>query len=141
MTEPRPSSAVPGSDPWVLRYEGFDPAREGLREALCALGNGVFVTRGAATEASADDVHYPGTYVAGGYNELASEVAGRTVVNEDLVNFTNWLPLTFRAEEGDWLELRGVEILSFRQELDLRDGILSRRFRFRDPQGRETTVE
>ena len=141
MSEPRASPAVPGSDPWVLRYEGFDARREGLREALCALGNGVFVTRGAATEATAGDVHYPGTYVAGGYNELASEIAGRTVVNEDLVNFPNWLRLTFRPEEGDWLDLGTAALVSYQQELDLRDGILGRRFRFRDSRGRETTVE
>ena len=141
MTEPRASPAVPGSDPWVLRYDGFDPSREGLREALCALGNGVFVTRGAATEATAGDVHYPGTYVAGGYNELASEIAGRTVVNEDLVNFPNWLRLTFRPEGGEWLDLGGVALLAYRQELDLQAGMLTRRFRFRDARGRETTVE
>jgi beta-phosphoglucomutase-like phosphatase (HAD superfamily) len=33
---------------WTLAYDSFDPARQGLREALCALGNGYFVTRGAA---------------------------------------------------------------------------------------------
>jgi hypothetical protein len=46
---------------WSLTYEGFDPERQGLREALCALGNGFFVTRGALAEASADGVNYPGT--------------------------------------------------------------------------------
>ncbi len=144
---PRPSrtlpaaSAPPGGDAWVLTWEGFDPDREGLLEALCALGNGHFVTRGAAEEAHADGVHYPGTYVAGGYNRLTSEVAGRTVVNEDLVNFPNWLPLTFRPEEGDWLDLGKVEILSYRQELHLREGLLLRAFRLRDPDGRETSVE
>ncbi|MDH3248167.1 MAG: hypothetical protein OEQ47_04365, partial [Acidimicrobiia bacterium] len=33
--------------PWTLRYEGFDPDTEPLREALCTLGNGLFATRGA----------------------------------------------------------------------------------------------
>lgn len=136
-----PSPAVPGADPWVLAYDGFDPEREGLREALCALGNGRFVTRGAGEEARADDVHYPGTYVAGGYNRLSSEVAGRTVVNEDLVNFPNWLPLTFRPEDGEWLDLARVEILEYRQELRLREGVLARRVRVRDEAGRETRVE
>jgi len=135
------ASAPPGVDPWVLAWDGFDPEREGLLEALCALGNGHFVTRGAAEEAQADDVRYPGTYVAGGYNRLTSEVAGRTVVNEDLVNFPNWLPLTFRPEDGGWLDLGSAEILSYRQELHLREGVLLRRFRFRDPDGRETSVE
>ena len=32
---------------WRLVYDGFDPARQGLREALCAVGNEYFVTRGA----------------------------------------------------------------------------------------------
>ena len=32
--------AVEPPSAWSLVYEGFDPAREGMREALCALGNG-----------------------------------------------------------------------------------------------------
>ena len=31
---------------WTLSYEGYDPSEEGLREALCTLGNGYFATRG-----------------------------------------------------------------------------------------------
>jgi alpha,alpha-trehalase len=127
-------------DGWVLVYEGFDPQKQGLREALCALGNGVFVTRGAAEEARADGIHYPGTYLAGGYNRLATEIAGETIVNEDLVNFPNWLPLTFRPARGDWLDLAHVDILDYRVELDMRRAVLSRRMRVRDRSGRETTV-
>ncbi len=74
----------------MLQYEGFDPDQEKLREALCTLGNGYFATRGAAEEAKADTIHYPGTYLAGGYNRLKTEVSGRDIFNEDLVNFTNW---------------------------------------------------
>ncbi len=61
---------------WNLVYEGFDPDLEGLREALCTLGNGYFATRGAAPESAADEVHYPGTYLACGYNRLKTEIAG-----------------------------------------------------------------
>ena len=66
----------------MLVYEGFGPAQEGLREALCTLGNGRFATRGAAPEARADDVHYPGTYAAGVYNRLKTAVGEREVENE-----------------------------------------------------------
>ena len=61
---------------WILEYSGFDPAREGLREALCTLGNGCLATRGAAPEAQADGTHYPATYVAGVYDRLATAVGG-----------------------------------------------------------------
>lgn len=127
-------------DHWVLVYEGFDRDQERLREALCTLGNGYFATRSAAAEAHADEVHYPGTYIAGGFNRLESHVAGRAIVNEDLVNFPNWLCLTLRPEDGEWLDLLRMEILSYRQELYLRDGLLIRWFRVRDGQGRKTSV-
>ncbi len=125
---------------WTLAYHGFDPAKEGLREALCTLGNGYFATRGAAEECEAGDIHYPGTYLAGGYNRLRTGIAGRTIENEDLVNMPNWLPLSFRPEDGDWFNVLAVELLDYRQELDLRAGLLRRRIRFRDRQGRESTL-
>jgi trehalose/maltose hydrolase-like predicted phosphorylase len=121
---------------WVLAYDGFDPSGERLREALCTLGNGYFATRGAAPEAAADAVHYPGTYVAGCYNRLVSHVADREVENEDLVNAPNWLPLTIRPEGGPWLDLQAQEVLGYRQELDLRRGVLTRLVRVRYPDGR-----
>jgi trehalose/maltose hydrolase-like predicted phosphorylase/beta-phosphoglucomutase-like phosphatase (HAD superfamily) len=125
---------------WTLVYDGFDPARQGLREALCAVGNGYFVTRGALPEAGADEVHYPGTYVAGLYNRLATEIAGRTVENEDLVNAPNWLPLGFRVAGGAWFDVQQAEILDHRLELDLRQGTLTRHLRWQDAEGRRTRV-
>ncbi len=126
---------------WSLVFEGFDPAQEGVREALCTLGNGYFATRGAAAGAHADDVHYPGTYLAGGYNRLRTDIAGRSVENEDLVNFPNWLSLEFRVGEEAWFDARSVKLLSYRQELDLRRAMLLRSLSFEDGQGRRSTLE
>ena len=125
---------------WSLVYKGYKSDREKLREALCTLGNGYFATRGAAAEHRADDFHYPGTYLAGGYNRLTSEMAGRTIENEDLVNMPNWLCLNFRILGEAWFSLDGVEILSYRQDLDMKKGCLCRRLRFRDKKGRETRL-
>ncbi len=125
---------------WELRYDSYDPTDEGLREALCTLGNGYFATRGAAPETSADDTHYPGTYAAGLFNRLSEEVSGRVIDNESLVNLPNWLPLTFRIEGGPWFDIDAVELLEYTQRLDLRSAVLVRRLRFRDGQGRTTSV-
>jgi alpha,alpha-trehalase len=100
-------------DPWRFVFEGYDPASEGLRESLCTLGNRCFATRGAAPDSSADHVHYPGTYLAGGYNRLTTKIDGRDVENEDLVNLPNWLPLTFRVDDGEWFRIDQVEVLSY----------------------------
>jgi trehalose/maltose hydrolase-like predicted phosphorylase/beta-phosphoglucomutase-like phosphatase (HAD superfamily) len=125
---------------WTLVYDGFDPERQGLREALCALGNGYFVTRGALPETQADGVNYPGTYVAGLYNRLETEIAGRTVENEELVNVPNWLPLTFRVAEGPWFDIQQADVLNHRLELEMREGTLTRYLRWQDRDGRRTSV-
>ncbi len=123
---------------WSLIHTGYEPGKEGLRETLCALGNGHFVSRACAPDAVADDTHYPGTYLAGGYNRLVSAIDGHEIENEDLVNIPNWLPLVLKAEDGDWIRPEMVEYLDYRQELDLRAGVLSRMLRFRGPDGRVT---
>lgn len=125
---------------WTLVFEGFDPEKEPLREALCTLGNGYFATRGAAPEASADDTQYPGTYVAGLYDRLTTTIAGREVENEDLVNAPNWLPLTFRRPGESWLSPSDADLLDYRQELDARAGIVSRVLRVRHAAGGTSTV-
>ncbi len=134
------SSSLDKGASWGQMYLGFDPEDEGRREALCALGNGYFVTRGAAPEAEADEVHYPGTYLAGGYNRLKTKIGGRIVENEDLVNIPNWLCLNFRIPGEEWFQLKDVKILFYRQYLHLKKGILHRTIRFRDQKNRETII-
>jgi len=130
--------AAQDASAWSLVFDGFDPAKEGIREALCTLGNGYFATRAAAAWAVADGVHYPGTYLAGGYNRLQTAIGGRIIENEDLVNFPNWLTLQFRIAEDEWFDVSRVAILSYRQELDLQRGLLLTAMRFEDQKGRRT---
>jgi trehalose/maltose hydrolase-like predicted phosphorylase len=122
---------------WTLSYEGYDPAAEGLREALCTLGNGYMATRGASTDGGA---RTPGTYVAGCYDRLTSPVAGRTVTNEDLVNLPDWLPLTVATHGSAWFRPESAGLLDYHRELDLRHGVLHRTARWRDAFGRTTLM-
>ena len=125
---------------WLLRYEGWDPGAEALREALCALGNGRFATRAAAPESRAGAGHYPGTYAAGIYNRLADEIDGHRLTNESIVNLPDWQSLTFRIGSDAWLDLSALAVSDYVQELDLRRGVLTRRFRIEDARGRRTRV-
>ena len=128
------------SGPWVLTYHGFDAAQEGTREALCTLANGYLGTRGAAPECRADQVHYPGTYLAGVYNRVHTSLNGRLVEDEHLVNAPNWLPLRFALAEGHWFTPGSPEVVEYRQDLDLRRGVLTRLVRLRDGAGHVTRV-
>ncbi|MFD9043852.1 glycoside hydrolase family 65 protein [Streptomyces bottropensis] len=131
---------------WTWEYEGYDPAAERLRESLCTLGNGYFATRGAVPESRAGLAHYPATYAAGIYNRLESVVAGRRVVNEDLVNLPNWLLLRFRlcradGSAGPWFSPDTQQPFDHRHTLDLRQATLTRTFRFRDDEAGVLSVE
>ncbi|MFO7997160.1 MAG: glycosyl hydrolase family 65 protein, partial [Dehalococcoidia bacterium] len=52
----------------------------------------------------------------------------------------SWLPVTFRIGGGDWFNVEEASILEYRQELDLRRGVLSRLVCFVDGQGRRTRL-
>lgn len=126
---------------WKLVYNDFRPANESLREALCTVGNGYFGTRGAAPESAASRMHYPGTYIAGTYNTLSTNIAGKVVNNEDFVNCPNWLPLSFKTEKDGWIIPTACKILYYRQQLDMYKGVLSRIIRFRTANDYTFTIE
>ena len=104
------------------------------------MGNGYWATRGAAPETRAGRVHYPGTYLAGIFNRLESTVQGRTVETEHMVNSPDWTYLRVTLPGGDELLPDNPDMISYRQELDLRRGLLTRTTRFRDRHGRTTRV-
>lgn len=132
--------ATTDSGGWNLVYDRFDPDREGTREALCTLGNGYWATRGAVPGSSADAVHYPGTYLAGVYNRLITQLNSHHVETEHLVNAPDWTLITVAAAGGPPLRPGSADMISHHQNLDLRTGILTRINRYRDDQGRTTRV-
>ncbi len=125
---------------FLISYDHFDPADEGLREALTSTGNGYFCTRGAVEWEDSSDIHYPGTYMHGGYNRETIILGGRPVLNEDLVNLPNWPVLKLRIEDEDAIRLENIEVISYRHSYDIRLALVSRDIRFTDRAGRETTV-
>ncbi|HLX50844.1 MAG TPA: hypothetical protein VKS82_21155, partial [Streptosporangiaceae bacterium] len=74
----------PLADGWHLTYRPASQAGERVRETLCTLGNGYLAARGAASEAADDGTHYPGTYLAGVYNRLRTDIEGRPVEHESI---------------------------------------------------------
>ena len=130
----------PVDDEWRWSYDSLDPPREGAREALCTLGNGYFATRGATAESTQDDVHYPGTYVAGCYNRLVTLRDDGQMENESLVNLPNWLVLRLRVGDSGWLEPEAAEVSAYLQEVDMLRGVFFRQMRLTDTRHRRTLV-
>jgi len=127
-------------DCWSIVYHDYDPVKEKSREALLAVGNGYFGTRGAMEECPSGDNNYPGTYMAGLFNRLTSKVGNRDIENEDLVNCPNWLPVTFRIGDGEWMDPNNMKIQSIERRMSFRDGILSRNMIVEDASGNQTRI-
>jgi len=110
---------------------------------MLTVGNGYFGTRGALEESRANKVNYPGTYLTGLFNRLVSKVGERDIENEDFVNVSNWLPVSFRIDKGPWFEFSpepSLKINQISRTLDLRQGELKRVLVVEDPEGRLTRV-
>jgi len=130
-------------DGWLLKYHDYDLEKERSREALLTVGNGYLGTRGALEESSANSVNYPGTYMTGIYNRLISKVGDRDIENEDFVNVTNWLPVSFRIGSGPWLGFDPeptFQVREIHRTLDLHSGELRRELVVEDREGRITRV-
>lgn len=128
-------------DKWSVTYHAYEPKKERTREALLAVGNGYFGTRGAMEETDSNPVNNPGTYIAGLYNRLASKVGDRMVENEDFVNAPNWLPVNFKIGDGEWFNFNDTTFVAFRKHLNFRNGEFYRYLIVRDKEGRETEIE
>ncbi|MCK5840089.1 MAG: hypothetical protein KAG99_09570, partial [Bacteroidales bacterium] len=128
-------------DNWSISYFDYDTGKEKTREALLTVGNGYFGTRGAMEESEQNGDSYPATYMAGVYNRLISKVSDKDVENEDFVNVINWLPVTFRIDNDEWLEAGNITISEIERVLYFNNGTLYRKMVIVDHKGRETLIK
>lgn len=111
---------------WHLDYSGIDhEKRQYGQESMQTIGNGFYGLRGTYFEAKANDDNYPATYVAGVFNQLATPINGRNVINEDLVNLPNSQYLTFSIDNGKPFKIDENVIEESLRSLDLRTGVLT----------------
>lgn len=128
-------------DQWCLNYYDYIPEQEGVREAMCTIGNGYFGTRGSLEFAKSDENHYPGTYITGVNNRLSSKINGIIINNEDMVNCPNWLIIQIKIGANDWEQFNPEEIVEFHRQLVLKHGVLKHKILLCNKQGQQTLIE
>ncbi|HAG15324.1 MAG TPA: beta-phosphoglucomutase [Bacteroidales bacterium] len=129
------------NDSWSIQYHEYDVSKEKSRESLLTVGNGYFGTRGAMEEITADQNHYPGTYIAGLYNRLESLVGDRMVENEDFVNVPNYTFVQFKIDEGDWWNYRTAKFLKYTKKLCMKTAVFSKEFIVELSDGKQIKIE
>src|SRR5690606_29013455 len=115
---------------WRLVEEGFELSREHEIESLFAVSNGYLGARGSLPESS--PLSSSGLFIAGLFH-----LSGDRPAIPELVAAPD--PMRFQVVvDGSELTLGNGVALEHRRTLDLRQGILWRDWRHRDPAGRIT---
>lgn len=110
---------------WSVVETQFDPTQLHHKETVFTIGNGYLGTRGSFEEG------YPGSMVATLIHGVYDDVP---VVHTELATCPDWLPLVVIIN-GDRFRFDHGEILSYKRQLDVRRGVLSREVRWRSGSG------
>ncbi|MFO7852424.1 MAG: family 65 glycosyl hydrolase domain-containing protein [Bacteroidota bacterium] len=120
-------------DEWKIIEEGFSPEKNRASESVFSIGNGHMGQRANFEESYSGD-SLRGSYIAGIYYPDKTRVGwwknGYPEYFAKVLNSPNWIGIDVSID-GEQLDLAKCEILSFRRELNMKEGILSRSFRVR----------
>lgn len=112
---------------WHIVEETFPEEKLNHKETVFTIGNGYFSTRGTFEEG------YPGqmatTFVHGVFNDVP-------VVKTELVNFPDPFSIKIKFDNEEFSLGKG-RILEYARELDLSNGVLTRKIRWESPEGRQ----
>lgn len=107
---------------WQLSYFDYPKGKEEYSiESLLTVGNGYLGLRGTTPEMNLSDANYPGTYLAGVYNSLTSNIEGTSVVNEDFVNLPNAQKI-YLVVDNELINLEDNQVNYLHRNLDLKTG-------------------
>ena len=130
-------------DEWKIIEEGFDPAYNKVAESVFSLGNGRMGQRANFEEAYSGET-LQGNYVAGVYYPDKTRVGwwknGYPEYFAKVLNAANWIGIDVSLN-GEQLDLARCKVLSFRRELNMKEGYLKRNFRAITSSGKEVEVE
>ncbi|MCK4452105.1 MAG: hypothetical protein KAX26_16150, partial [Anaerolineae bacterium] len=110
---------------WHITETEFNPEALHHKETVFTIGNGYLGTRGAFEEGYPDA--WPVTLVHGLFDDAPQ-------VYTELANVPNWLPFVLFVN-GERFGMDRGTVLSYRRDLDLQTGVLTRTVRWRSPAG------
>ncbi len=124
-------------DPWKVIEEGFDPGRARVSESVFSLANETMGIRGCFDEGGSVD-SLRGAYVNGVYDALPIGRSYRGIIDHThfMIPAADWLRTEITVD-GEALDLGRCGFRDFRRELDLRTGVLTRRFVWQTASGKE----
>lgn len=129
-------------DEWKIIEKGFHKEENRISESLLSIGNGRCGQRANFEEKYSGD-SLRGSYLAGIYYPDKTRVGwwknGYPEYFAKILNATNWIGIDVSAD-GEELDLNKAEIRSFYRDLDMKSGLLTRRFVAQMASGKQLEV-
>ena len=124
-------------DPWTLKTDTLDRKNMLLMESLTSIGNGYMGMRGNFEEGYTGK-HHQGTYIAGVWFPDKTRVGwwknGYPQYFGKVINAVNFAAIGVTVN-GEQIDLGNIEPEDFSVELDMRNGLLTRRYTAHVPGG------
>lgn len=128
---------------WKIIEDRFDPAVNKISESLFSIGNGRMGQR-ANFEEEYSGKSLKGSYVAGVYYPDKTRVGwwknGYPEYFAKVLNAPDWIGIHVSIDHQK-LDLARCEVEDFYRELDMKTGLLTRRFTARFPDGKRVRVD
>ncbi|SHJ85902.1 kojibiose phosphorylase [Hathewaya proteolytica DSM 3090] len=124
-------SGLISDDSWIIEQTEYCQKDNLVYETNFALTNGYMCIRGSHEEETRNSL--PCTYLAGIFDKSEAFMM-------ELANTPNFVPLKLYVERN-LIGIEDCEILEFKRALDMKKGILFKRFKLRDIEGKETLIE
>jgi len=129
-------------DEWKIIEEGFHKEENRITESLLSIGNGRNGQRATFEEKYSGD-SLQGSYVAGIYYPDKTRVGwwknGYPEYFAKILNATNWIGIDI-CLNGEELDINQAEVLSFYRDVDMKSGLLTRRFVVQMDSGKQVEV-
>jgi maltose phosphorylase len=117
-------------DDWLIIEDHFDPDQNRASESIFSIGNGKIGQRANFEEKYSGD-SLQGNYVAGIYYPDKTRVGwwknGYPEYYAKVLNAANWIGIDIEVN-GNLLDLAHCTVKSFRRELNMKQGLLTRKF-------------
>jgi trehalose/maltose hydrolase-like predicted phosphorylase len=116
---------------WTIKESEFPKENYSHKETVFTIGNGYFSSRGGFEEGYPDE--NATTFVHGVFNDVP-------VYKTELVNFPTWYAICVNFED-EVFNLSSGKILAYDRDLNMANGLLTRRVTWQSPQGRQATIQ
>jgi maltose phosphorylase len=127
---------------WKIVEKGFIPENNRDAESIFSIGNGKIGQRANFEEQYTGD-SLQGSYVAGVYYPDKTRVGwwknGYPEYFAKVLNAANWIGIHITINE-QVLDLANCKIISFQRELDMKQGLLTRKFTAETPDGHQAEI-